>query len=97
MLEMGFQEEVQKIFDVMTGRTTGAGFDSGASSSSSSSSSSSADAAATRKVQVVLFSATLPSWIYRVANKYMEQPKTVDLVEDDNAASLDVQVHSFAC
>ena len=72
MLEMGFREEVQKVFDAIKAQHSSAGDD---------------DAG----VQTVLFSATLPSWVQKVAKEYMHEPKTIDLVgAKDPHASADV-------
>jgi len=55
MLVMGFQEEIQAIFDAMEDRPK----------------------------QVLLFSATMPSWVHGIADKYMNKDrKIIDLVGD---------------
>jgi superfamily II DNA/RNA helicase len=55
MLDMGFQEEIQAIFDAMEDRPK----------------------------QVLLFSATMPSWVHGIADKYMNKDrKIIDLVGD---------------
>ena len=51
-----------------------------------------------RPVQTLLFSATLPKWVHRVAAKYMNDPKTIDLVgEGDGQASRDVKHLCVKC
>ena len=77
MLEMGFQEDVQRVFEYITKgvANTPSSFQNTSDYSSPSRSPSSHSSASTeevrdrKKVQVVLFSATLPGWIYSVANK----------------------------
>ena len=50
------------------------------------------------QVQTLLFSATLPKWVYNTAKKYMRNPKTIDLVgEGDEQASKDVQHLCIKC
>ena len=49
-------------------------------------------------VQTLLFSATLPKWVYNTAKKYMRNPKTIDLVGDSQGqASADVQHLCIKC
>ena len=46
----------------------------------------------------LLFSATLPAWVKQTAKKYMVDPQTIDLVQDDNRkASTSVQHLCIKC
>jgi len=64
MLDMGFQEDVEKIFEYIRG-TNGSHSPKGSSP------------------QCLLFSATFPSWVQRVAGKYLDPSFTlVDLVKN---------------
>jgi ATP-dependent RNA helicase DDX21 len=90
MLDMGFADDVQKIFDAVPGMAIKAAAASG-SGAGAGSSSSSAAAGASSGLQTVLFSATLPGWVKDLARKYMSRPLTIDLVEASDAkASVDV-------
>ena len=65
MLSMGFQEEIQAIFDALQ----------------LSGDSNNATEDLTTKKQVLLFSATMPIWVHNLATKYLSADKeTVDLV-----------------
>ena len=73
MLDMGFEEEIQKVVDAIprTGERT---------------------------LQTLLFSATLPSWVHKTAQKYMRKPEVIDLVGDEvKKASTDVQHLCIKC
>ena len=95
MLEMGFREDVEKIFAAVPGIEAKAASAGKASSSSSSSSSSASSSSA---LQTILFSATLPSWVADMARRYMSKPLTIDLVEgSDQKASVDVQHLVLQC
>ncbi len=87
MLDMGFQDEMQKVFNAAQG-----------SNGSSSSSYGSNDAGKKKSFQVLLFSATVPKWVAGVAKEKMDNPVTIDLVGDkDVQASKDVQHMSLMC
>jgi hypothetical protein len=58
--------------------------------------------------QSILFSATMPSWIRKISNKYLKDPVIIDLVSDFfyylsvifvllSLACLVTIVHSFVC
>lgn len=50
------------------------------------------------KPQMLLFSATMPSWVEEVASKYMNKPKTVNLVSNsDNKTSVTVNHLAIRC
>lgn len=76
MLEMGFREDVQKVFAAMEQVKN-----------------------AQLKRQILLFSATIPSWVKEVADKYMQKDREyVNLVKDsDDQASTDVQHIAIPC
>lgn len=76
MLEMGFREDVQKVFTAMEKMKT-----------------------VHLRCQILLFSATIPTWVTDVANKYMQKDREyVNLVKDsDNQASMDVQHIAIPC
>ncbi|DAZ96216.1 TPA: hypothetical protein N0F65_012578 [Lagenidium giganteum] len=76
MLEMGFREDVQKVFAAME-KVQNDQF--------------------TR--QTLLFSATIPSWVKEVADKYMAKDREyVNLVKnEDSQASVDVQHIAIPC
>lgn len=62
------------------------------------SSSSSASSSSGKKVQILLFSATVPDWVMSVAQRYMDDPLSVDLVGDsEQQASKDVQHLCLEC
>jgi ATP-dependent RNA helicase DDX21 len=42
--------------------------------------------------QTMLFSATLPHWVQKVASRYQRNPKTIDLVGDDQTGKLNEDV-----
>lgn len=42
--------------------------------------------------QTMLFSATLPNWVSKVARKYQRNPLTVDLVGEDQTGKLNEDV-----
>ena len=75
MLDMGFQEDMDKVFSAVKAGE------------------------ADRKLQTLLFSATVPSWVKSVANKYMADDRvTVDLVEGKKMqASVDVTHYKCRC
>ena len=59
MLDMGFQEDIERIMDTVTAEST------------------------LGKPQFILFSATIPSWVKAVAQKYLDNDfKLVNLVKD---------------
>lgn len=67
MLDMGFKDEMQKVFDGITdARENGRNADQ------------------LPRLQTLLFSATLPSWVKQVASSKMKDPETIDLVGDAN-------------
>lgn len=35
-----------------------------------------------RKIQCLLFSATIPDWIWDISQKYQEKPQFVDMLKD---------------
>lgn len=76
MLEMGFREDVQKVFAAMEKVKNDQ-----------------------LKRQILLFSATIPSWVKEVADKYMQKDREfVNLVKDsDDQASTDVQHIAIPC
>merc|ERR1712062_767554 len=49
------------------------------------------------RLQVLLFSATLPTWVNKVAQEKMDKPVTIDLVGDMESASKDVQHLCMQC
>mmetsp|Transcript_247 Transcript_247/g.386 ORF Transcript_247/g.386 Transcript_247/m.386 type:complete len:726 (-) Transcript_247:806-2983(-) len=77
MLDMGFKEEMDKVFDAITSAREQSGF--------------------SENLQVLLFSATLPSWVNEVAQKKMKSPVTIDLVGDMESASKDVEHLCMQC
>lgn len=42
--------------------------------------------------QTMLFSATLPHWVNKVARRYQQNPATIDLVGDDQTGKLNEDV-----
>jgi ATP-dependent RNA helicase DDX21 len=74
MLDMGFKDDIQKVFESIAPVLVG-------------------EVAQEKKVQVLLFSATMPPYFKEVANKYMGNDRvTVDLVKDcKQKASTDVE------
>lgn len=42
--------------------------------------------------QTMLFSATLPSWVNKVARRYLKNPKTIDLVGEQQTGKLNEDV-----
>lgn len=42
--------------------------------------------------QTMLFSATLPHWVQKVASRYQRQPRTIDLVGEDQTGKLNEDV-----
>lgn len=42
--------------------------------------------------QTMLFSATLPNWVQKVASRYQKEPLTVDLVGEDQTGKLNEDV-----
>jgi ATP-dependent RNA helicase DDX21 len=42
--------------------------------------------------QTMLFSATLPNWVQKVAGRYQKDPQTVDLVGEDQTGKLNEDV-----
>lgn len=42
--------------------------------------------------QTMLFSATLPNWVQKVASRYQKEPQTVDLVGEDQTGKLNEDV-----
>jgi ATP-dependent RNA helicase DDX21 len=42
--------------------------------------------------QTMLFSATLPHWVQKVARRYQREPKTIDLVGEDQTGKLNEDV-----
>jgi superfamily II DNA/RNA helicase len=42
--------------------------------------------------QTMLFSATLPHWVQKVARRYQRDPKTIDLVGEDQTGKLNEDV-----
>tara|TARA_B110000208_G_scaffold110744_1_gene136839 strand:+ start:661 stop:2046 length:1386 start_codon:yes stop_codon:yes gene_type:complete len=81
MLDMGFQPELDKVFDAL---------DSG---------SPAVDEHGTKSYQILLFSATLPAWVNKVARQRLQNGfKTVDLVKGSvNKASIQVQHLVMRC
>jgi len=75
MLDMGFQEDMDKVFSAVKAGESN------------------------RKLQTLLFSATVPSWVKSVANKYMADDRvTIDLVEGKKMqASVDVTHFKCRC
>ncbi len=72
MLDMGFQEDVEKIFE----HIRGSGHSGGRQAPESS-------APKTSSLQCLLFSATFPSWVQRVSGKYLDPAFTlVDLAKN---------------
>ena len=82
MLDMGFNEDVEKVVDYAIksgGEVTGPRI-------------------VPDRIQVLLFSATIPSWVREVMTKYMHEDKvTVDLVSAKEKASSDVQHLILRC
>ena len=85
MVDMGFQDDVLKILDAIPAmKEFTAGGGSGAAAASA------AAARPVKRVQTIMFSATLDG-VASVSRKYMDRPLTVDVVErDGEKASLDV-------
>lgn len=80
MLDMGFDEDIKKVFEAIKSQRDPSRVDT------------------QRPVQTLLFSATLPKWVHRVAAQYMHKPETIDLVgEDDGQASSDVKHLCVKC
>jgi len=76
MLDMGFQEDVEKIFEYIRGNAT-------AGSNGKSASGTPAPPSKPSSPQCLLFSATFPSWVQRVSGKYLDPAFTlVDLVKN---------------
>lgn len=82
MLDMGFNEDVEKVVDFAIksgGEVTGPRI-------------------VPDRIQVLLFSATIPSWVREVMTKYMHPDRvTVDLVTAKEKASMDVQHLILRC
>ena len=82
MLDMGFNEDVEKVVDYAIksgGEVTGPRI-------------------VPDRIQVLLFSATIPSWVREVMTKYMHPDRvTVDLVTAKEKASLDVRHLILRC
>jgi len=74
MLDMGFKESMDKVFEAITAKKEGLND-------------------VEKDYQILLFSATLPSWVDEVARKYMSPGKVqIDLVKGNDAqASVDVR------
>lgn len=49
------------------------------------------------KPQMLLFSATMPPWVSQVARKYMDKPKTINLVSMSNKTSATVNHLAIRC
>lgn len=82
MLDMGFSEDVEKVVDYAI--------------------KSGGEVTSTRivpdRIQVLLFSATIPSWVKEVMSKYMHSDRvTVDLVTAKEKASVDVKHLVLRC
>ena len=82
MLDMGFSEDVEKVVDYCV--------------------KSGGETSGTRlvpdRIQVLLFSATIPSWVRDVTTKYMHPDKVVvDLVTAKEKASVDVKHLVLRC
>lgn len=73
MLDMGFKEDMDRVFDYISEQN------------------------GNKKFQVLLFSATLPSWVHKVAQEKMVNPTTIDLVGDFESASKDVEHLCIQC
>eukprot|EP00939_MAST-03C_sp_MAST-3C-sp1_P000501 g501.t1 len=84
MLDMGFQEDMDKVFGAV--KASGGSVAGG-------------EQPLVRKIQTLLFSATIPSWVQKVANKYMAKDHVVvDLVEGkEEQASTDVTHYVCRC
>ena len=82
MLDMGFSEDVEKVVDYA--------IKSGGETTS--------PRIVPDRIQVLLFSATIPSWVREVMTKYMHPDKeTVDLVTEKEKASVDVRHLVLRC
>ena len=81
MLDMGFQPELDKVFDALDSGTVAV------------------DNHGTKSYQILLFSATLPAWVNRVAQQRLEKGfKTVDLVKGQKSkAATQVQHLVMRC
>ena len=87
MLDMGFAPDVNRILEEIPTLKQRAQKSLGVTKEESDT-----------NVQVLLFSATLPSWVQDVAKKYMSKPVTVDLVgNSDMQASTDVEHLILQC
>ena len=87
MLDMGFADDMREILDFNPYLNAKAAAASGVKGGAEALAGMSGS-----KPQVVLFSATLPSWCKDVSRKYMTDPKVINLVvEGSGAASKDVQ------
>jgi superfamily II DNA/RNA helicase len=91
MLDMGFTEEIQAIFDAFNDHSDTTEISSSSNSSKSSSSSSSPSSS---KKQVLLFSATMPRWVHTLADKYLSSERSiVDLVTGTSAVAVTTIQH----
>ena len=83
MLDMGFNEDVEKVVDYA--------IKSGGDVTSTT-------RIVPDRIQVLLFSATIPSWVKEVMSKYMHTDRvTVDLVTEKEKASVDVKHLVLRC
>lgn len=90
MLDMGFTEEIQAIFDTFNPPSDEEefGFISVANKDKEISS------PVVIKKQVLLFSATMPRWVHTLANKYLSEERTiVDLVTGTSAQAVTTIQH----
>lgn len=82
MLDMGFSEDVEKVVDYAI----------------KSGGETKGPRIVPDRIQVLLFSATIPSWVREVMTKYMHPDKvTVDLVTEKEKASVDVRHLVLRC
>ena len=82
MLDMGFSEDVEKVVDYAI----------------KSGGETTGPRIVPDRIQVLLFSATIPAWVREVMTKYMHPDKvTVDLVTEKEKASVDVRHLVLRC
>lgn len=87
MLEMGFQEDVESILEQVSASATTSTSKKrrGGAEDFADDSSSEEDVSAAKKkkeVQMLLFSATLPSWIVSMTNRLMTSPVFLDAIQE---------------
>jgi len=94
MLDMGFADDVQKILDAIPAMRE---FKASAKGGAGAGAGATPAGKGTKGVQVIMFSATVPPWVRDVARMYMYRPESVDLVEGEVSASVDVQHIVLQC